>query len=250
MAAGAASQTDSLWFGTICIPVSNLTFPAAYHISCAAGDTDLYTCPAGKKALVIDVTFTNPTGNPTTVVCDAEVKVSGVYHKFDFVANTAAIGTYGSSNSLAPFLLGAGEIFAVNTNNSGLSVWPWILEFDDTAPIFDARLFSLSIGDNTLFTVPVGKKVAFCSMPGSFGTPSVGKAYYYNLSGGSRTVKINVVPSGGSPAVANAIQNGSVVNHQMAQPQLYGGIAPGDFINVNTDAATATQTAWVIYTQQ
>jgi hypothetical protein len=36
----------------------------------------------------------------------------------------------------------------------------------------------------------------------------------------------------------------------MVQQTFYGGLNPGDFINVNVDAATATQTAYVIYTQQ
>jgi hypothetical protein len=201
-------------------------------------------------AIVIDVTFTNPTGNASNVACDAEAKISGVYRHFDFVAINSIPGTFGSTSALAPFLLHAGETFSVNTNNAGLSVWPYIVEFDASTPIADARLLSFSAGNNTVFTVPAGKTISFGGMPSSSTGPMRGKVWYFNLSGATRTVQINVVPSGGSPAVGNAIFNGGINSDAMAQPLMYGGLAPGDFINVNVDASTASQIAWVIYTTQ
>lgn len=247
---GGGSSNFVISMGAVSIPITNPKFPVAYSINTAAGDTDLYTVPANRKALVIEVVFTNPTGNSSSVSCDAEVKIAGVYHRFDFATLGATAGTYGSVNSVAPFLLAAGETFAVNTDHAGLTVWPYIVEFDSSVPIFDARLLSLNAGNNTLFTVPANKTISFIAFPSSFNYPLQGHVWYYNLSGTNRTVQINAVPSGGTAGVGNAIFNATVTQRQMAQPILYGGLAPGDFININTDANTATQMAWVIYVLQ
>jgi len=247
---GAGSSNFVISMGTVSIPITNPRFPVAYSINTPLGDTDLYTVPANKKALVIEVVFTNPTGNTGSVSCDAEVKVAGVYHRYDFATLGATVGTFGNINSVAPFLLAAGETFAVNTDHAGLSVWPYIVEFDSTVPIFDARLFSLNAGNNTVFTVPANKTVSFVAFPSAFNFPLQGHVWYYNLSGANRVVQINAVPSGGTPGVGNAIFNATVTQRQMAQPVMYGGLAPGDFINVNVDANTSSQVAWVIYTTQ
>jgi len=247
---GGGSSNSVISMGAVSVPITNPKFPVAYSINTPAGDTDLYTVPANRKALVIEVVFTNPAGNSGSVSCDAEVKIAGVYHRFDFATLGATVGTYASINSVAPFLLAAGETFAVNTDHAGLTVWPYIVEFDSSVPIFDARLLSLNAGNNTLFTVPANKTISFIAFPSSFNYPLQGHVWYYNLSGTNRTVQINAVPSGGSPGVGNAIFNAAVTQRQMAQPILYGGLAPGDFLNVNTDANTATQMAWVIYVLQ
>ncbi len=248
--AGSSTSNNVVSFGPISIPAPNLKFPSAYGINLAGGDTDLYTVPAGRNALLFDVIFTDPT---TAVSAFAEVKSAGVYHIFDFI-NLGSTGLSGQSNSVVPFLLHAGESFSVNTNNTGISVWPYIMEFDASAPIFDARLFSLNAGSNTLFTVPAGKTITFLNFGSNFNLPLIGQVYYFNKSGATRTVQINAIPNAGSASTANAVFNTTVSNNSIASspnvPHLYGGLNPGDFINVNSDASTATQTAWVIYTTQ
>lgn len=247
---GAASTTLS--FGAVNIPISNPLYPKAYSIGMAAsGNNDLYTVPSNRLALVVDVLLTNPTGNTGTITCLAAAKVGGVYHTFDFISNALAVGSAGRSQSLAPFLLHAGEGFAVNTDRAGGSVWASIIEFDATANINDSRLFTLASGDNTVFTVPAGKTVQFVGFPSGLSLPQSGWVWYWNATGGIRTVSMNAVPSGGSPSAANTIAaSASIPDRQMVQQQFYGGLNPGDFINVHTDSALATQTAWVIYTQQ
>ncbi len=249
---GVGTGSTTLSFGAINIPISNPLYPKAYSISMASsGNNDLYTVPTNRLALVVDTLLTNPTGNTGTITCLAAAKVGGVYHTFDFISNALAVGSAGRSQSQAPFLLHAGETYAVNTDRAGGSVWASIIEFDATANINDARLFSLSAGNNTLFTVPVGKTVQFVGFPSALNLPQSGFVWYWNASLGIRTVSINAVPSGGSPSNANQIvAPSSIADKQMVQQQFYGGLNPGDFINVNTDAGTATQTAWVIYTQQ
>jgi hypothetical protein len=249
---GSSTSNNVVSFGPISVPVPNAKFPAAYAISSASGNVDLYTVPAGRNALVLETMFTNPIGNASAVTCVAQFKdTSGVYHTFDFIANNVAAGAVGHANSMAPFLLHAGEKFAVNNSAAGLSVWAYIVEFDNSAPIFDSRLLSLSAGANTVFTVPAGKTVSLIGFPSALQLIQTSLIWYWNNSGTARTVAVNIVPNAGAPANANAIFNaGSIGNLSMLQAEFMGTLNPGDFISINTDASTATQTAWVIYTTQ
>lgn len=249
--ASGGGSSPCLSFGAVNIPISNPLYPSASAISMSSGNTDLYTCPSSRLALCVDVILTNPTGNSNSITCLAEVKVSSTYHTFDFISNSLAAGSAGRSQSMAPFLLHAGESFSVNCDHSGGSAWASIIEFDSTANINDSRLFTLASGDNTVFTCPAGKTVQFVGFPSALNLPQTGWVWYWNASLGIRTVSMNAVPSGGSPAAANQIATASSISDkQMLQQQFYGGMHPGDFINVHTDSAAAAQTAWVIYTQQ
>lgn len=249
---GGGGAPVALSFGAINLAVSNTLYPKAYAISMAApGNVDLYTVPVGRLALVIDCLITNPTGNTGAVTCMGAVKTGGLYHTFDFICNNMAAGNNGRSQSLAPFLLRAGESFAVNTNRAGCSVWASIIEFDATANINDARLFALNAGDNTLFTVPANKTIQLIGFPSALNLGQSGWVWYWNNTLAIRNINMHVVPSGGAPSNNNKINGVTVCNDlQMVQQQFYGGLSPGDFININTDSNIATQTAWVIYTQQ
>jgi hypothetical protein len=116
------------------------------------------------------------------------------------------------------------------------------------ANITDTRLLSLSSGNNTLFTMPGGKTIAFMGMPAGLNLPVTGRVWYYNGTLADRTIQINLVPASGSPSTNNAIFNAAVPSGQMAQALLYGGLAAGDTININTDSAGSGQTAWIVYT--
>jgi hypothetical protein len=247
---GSGSSYAMNFSGGVTVALTNPKFPSAYALNLSAGDTDLYTVPANRKALLLSAPFTNPTGNGNSPIVLAEVKTGGVYHTFDFVSNGAPAGTYGSDLAVAPFLLAAGESFSVNCGSSGDSVWAFLVEFDATVPIQDARLFSLAAGNNTLFTVPASKTVAFMGFPASgSGGIQRGRVWYWNNTGANRIITMNAVPSGSSPSVNNQFQSAATAgNQQMVQQTFYGGLLPGDFININTDVNTATQTAYVIYT--
>jgi len=241
---------STITMGTIGLPVTNLkVISTANVINLPSGTTDLYTCPTGKKALVVETTFTNPTGNAFTVQCFAQYKVNGVYTTFDFVSNAPAPGTIGSTSLLVPMLLNAGESFAVNANNTGLSLWSYILEFDSSANINVARLGTFSSGDNTLFINPSNGLQLMANVEGvAAGSPLKGTIYYFNNTGISRTIGMNLVPAGGSTNVNNQIRSGtSVTSPSMLITTYYGGLKQNDFININTDSNAAGQHAFVVY---
>jgi len=247
---GPANTSTSLTFGALNLPVTSLkVISTAYQIAIPAGDTDLYTVPTAKKALVVDGTYTVPTGNPSAVTCFAEYKSSGIYTKYDFISQAQPAGTIGTLALLVPMLLNAGESFSVNCNNAGLSLWPMILEFDAAAGVNIARLNTLNVGDNTLLTLVTAGIQLISNIEGvGAGSPLKGTLWYFNNSGISRSIGWNLVPSGGSVGVSNQIAVGLSVNSPaVSVKNFYGGLKVGDFININTDANTAGQVAWVIY---
>jgi hypothetical protein len=246
----SSSGSTSLTFGVLGVPVTNAkVISNAYSINTAAGDIDLYTVPAGKKAMVYEATYTNPTGNAFTVAAFAEYKSSGVYTQYDLIATGATAGTVGTTVLLVPMLLLAGESFSINTNNTGLSLWPLIVEFDATANVSVSRLSSFNVGDNTVLTLSSSGFQTLSNVEGvGAGSPLKGSLYYFNKSGTSRTIGWNAVPSGGSVANSNQIRNGaSVSSPAVSLTTFYGGLKAGDFLSINTDANTAGQVAWIIY---
>ena len=66
-------------------------------------------------------------------------------------------------------------------------------------------------------------------------------------SGSSRTIGWNVVTSGGSTASTNQIVTGtSIANASISSLSFHIVLSAGDFIVINTNAGTATQSAWVV----
>lgn len=248
---GSSSGGATLTHGVLGIPVTNLKVISNINLTnMASGDTDVYTVPAGKKALVVDLTYTNPTGSGVTIVCFVEYKSSGVYTIYDQISAAGAVaGTIGTLALLAPMLLVAGESFSINTNNVGLSVWPTILEFDAAAAIAVSRFTAFASGNNTAFTAPANGTQFMGNVEGvGAGSPLKGTLWYFNTSGTSRTLTYNLVPLSGSPANANQILAGfSASNNAILVKNYYGGFKTGDFWNINTDSNASGQIAWVIY---
>ncbi len=235
----------------------NRSFPVAYTNNSASGHNDLYTVPAGRKAIWIDYLVTNSTVG--AIGHNPEIKISGTYYSIGTTVSESAGGLghnyapHGSTRFSQTILLNAGESFSVKTDAVGLTIWPNIIEFDDSSPLNRASLSSWSSGDNTLFTVPAGKTIYIGSLaPNSLANlPSIALAgiTYFNVSGSTRTMgKINIVPSGGSVGATNQFAgSNSVLNNSGFSKYFHGCLGAGDFISINTDANTAGQFAWINY---
>jgi hypothetical protein len=155
--------------------------------------------------------------------------------------------TLGNGSRSSHYVLEAGESIAVNVNQQPCNVWGGVWEFDNTSNLKSAKLTSFVSGNNTVYTVPVGKTAAV--LPNTF-TPcngSVGTFSYGNSAGVSRTVSFNLVNSGGSPGSTNQICPSTSVPSQnvVFSPQIIGlTMAAGDFFSVNTDGNDAGQFAF------
>jgi hypothetical protein len=204
-------------------------------------DTDVYTCPAGKRALVIGANGVNTGTQSATAV--SKIKVSGTAYRLEagLVFNASTAGNLASPH----IALDSGESFTVNVQGTAgfsFNIYPSIIEVDASTPIFMAKLFSMTVGDNTLYTCPSGKAAFPISLNGAWAR---GGFRYINDSGSTRSISVNFVPSGSSAAAGNRIRSASsIVNgSQDAGPPLVPTFAAGDVLSVNTDGTGASQIA-------
>lgn len=249
MIASSLLGGEPQFFGGMSASMSGLKYVPIVGANLATGDTDLYTVPAGRKALVerFARTYNPSVGNITTY---RELKVSGTYYRLESNATLTTL-TGGTPNFQSDIVLNAGESLSVNAaTTSGLNFRGGAWEFDasDTR-LATSRILALVSGDNTLYTVPAGKTawVIFASTTGNNGQVVVS-----NATGGSLNYYINVVPSGGSAGSTNQLYPATAIADQTIL-QFVGPsmLAAGDFISVNSSGpdAGSHQIAWVTYYQ-
>jgi hypothetical protein len=209
----------------------------------STGDTDLYTVPTGKKALLVGSSSRSYNPSVGSITFFAQIKVSGVYYRIcsNFTLTT---GTGGNGQfNFSPMVLAAGEILAINTaTTSGLNIWADVIEYDalDTR-IVTGRVLGLANGDNTIYTVAAGKTAIRASIVGGGNALCVA-----NGSGASRNYTYYQVPSGGSKGTTNQMSPATAINDLAAATTLQPGtMDTGDFIVVNTNSGVAGQNAWV-----
>lgn len=225
----------------------------------ATGDVDLYTVPAGRRALISGLFYYNHSGS--TASFQPKVKVSGVYN----IWSLAPAGTINNSNAVAfaagtqtsltlnpPFILEAGETLAGNCSFQPYNVIASIMEFDAANSALKTVRVSSPVAApafNVLYTCPAGKTAYLMSNGLLIPTTVVcGPFGYVNLSGGSRTIHVYLVHAGDSPTAANQVSAGQTVTANSIGtqiPTISVGMGPGDSIQFSTDAATATQMAWL-----
>lgn len=226
----------------------NAVFKSSIKTFAATGNSDIYTCPANKRAIITEMTVFN--GHATTSsTLIAMLKIGGVYYP---ATPSTSIAAQTTGSRSVTYVLEAGETLAVNMTQQPFNVVVSIMEFDNTSNLKSAKLVTptLTSGNNTVYTVPNGKSalvlnntLTMCS--GTQGTFTAGNDV------GTIAYTWNVVPSGGSVATTNQM-SASVT------PALSGGVGTatsqtltgftmgaGDFISVNASASTSNQIAFV-----
>ncbi len=206
-----------------------------------SGTVDIYTCPSGKKAFL---TWIYGAGASPGMTGSLNIKVSGTY--YPLTPLNTLLGT--AARLFIGQVINAGESFSVIVNsNPGGNLWVRVMEMDISTPLYTARLLSLSAGNNTLLTVDSGSTaIAIDSSGGVYVNASGG--LYKNISGASRNINIYHVPNGESPGTGNQyLQNTAVANNANANVSNPISMNAGDSIVINTDAATATQWAYITY---
>lgn len=206
------------------------------------GDTDLYTVPTGKQALIQQyVVYNTSAGN---ITWHPQFKVSGTYYRLnqDQTLSTAT----GSANTTSSTILSAGEIASINTTtNNGLNVHLCIIEVDAVStPIKVGRKLGLSNGNNTIYTAVNRAYLLSLTNAGFQLNPNGGINVTFFSDGSTRNIFLNIVPSGGSPATGNRFTATTLVNaNSRGTFGLCACLAPGDFINLNVDTGAASQWA-------
>lgn len=231
--------------------LSGVKYPSGFGFGNPANaTTDLYTAPAGKRAIVFAAYGANGSATPAGMTYQPKLKSGGNYY------NLQTTGTSNQNQLLLgginnPIILEPGESAAVNfaagSTTSNTYGFP-ILEFDSNIPLKTAKLLSFSSGNNTLYTCPANTKAFILdSSMGMANQTNIGLFYYFNASGGSITRQWYVVNSGGSPGTSNSCSASTSVSNNVMDTGGAGCtcLNAGDYIAINVSAATATQFAWV-----
>ncbi len=200
------------------------------------GNNDLYTVPAGKRAVLAGSAL-NQSGGSLNVI--NQLKINGAYVQ---VAVTAAVANNASLN-LIPFntlpIAEAGETISLNCNGV-LHLFAAIILLDQNDGVRSPKLTTLNAGDNLVYTCPANR-IAFITNGSNSGNAPVRS---FNQSGGTRTYKLRCVPNGQAPSdtfnlsAAWTTANGVSTNQVIAEPAF---MSPGDYLSLNVDAGTATQ---------
>lgn len=213
-----------------------------------SGHNDIYTVPAGKKALILP-NFRVMNLSAGSIDAYTEIKVSATYYRMGTTAASFTTGTGGSLGATTGFVLNAGESLSINcATTAGLAVRGAAIEFDAAETrVATARILALTSGDQTLLTVPAGKSVAIITstVPANLGIVTIA-----NNSGGSLNYYVNEVPSGDSVASANQMYPATAIADKGATAfQIGATLTAGDIISVNSSGSGAGQVAWVTYYQ-
>lgn len=163
------------------------------------GTTDIYTVPAGRRALVGGIQIRNTSGSSVTWF--TKIGIGGNYYRNLVNSSTAANTT---STSTTSAFLDSGDTYAIETNNTGLSAFIPIIEFDDTSPLKMSTVITTGAGNNTLLTAPAGNGFYISSMTKNF-RDEHGSVFMMNPAGSNSTYNAYLVPPAGSPGTSNLI---------------------------------------------
>lgn len=219
-----------------------------FNDSSPTSRTDIYTVPAGKKAVLRAIGYYNHAGTARTLTL--EVYLSGGYYMW-FEAVSVPDTTTGSTGRNEVIVLEEGEKIAITANGTNLQTYLNVSEFDASVPVKSARLLSMSSGDNDFYTCPAGFK-AYVPYSMFYGLSPGGQcletmnAHYFNGSGGARSVYLKFQPNGGSAYATMAAETVADKAWSYLKQSVRSNLSAGDKIILNTNAATATQWANVL----
>lgn len=216
-----------------------MKFVSAHASSLASGNIDLYTVPAGRKAICIGYTFTQNSAATDTIYL--EVKIGGAYYRLESDVSIST-NSYVQRAVTCP-VLAAAQVVAVNIATGGATSGCWVnmVEFDANSSFKSSQVVAPVSGDNTVYTCPTGYNACVISGPLLEAIAGLG---FINQSGGSRSIRWHNVPSAGSAATNNIIRDTTAVSNSTVNMNNPAGAtrqASGDFwvINLSADAASS-----------
>lgn len=226
------------------IALTGVKFVNTTSFNMINGTTDIYTCPAGKRAAIYNYSGQNNNGTSQTI--QVKIKVSGTY--YPLIINSTM--TANASGIAQPncIILEAGESISATTNAANITYVGCAMEYDASCAMYTSKVLNLTSGNNTIYTCPAGKKAVLLDNKlttyGISSTPASVKLY--NGSGGAVVHQVYLVNSGGSPATTNQFfSNTGTASAALLTVSLPAGLQAGDFVSVNSASATAGQFCWI-----
>jgi hypothetical protein len=223
---------------------------SAFQKGISIGTTDLYTAPAGKRAIVFPCYGANANTAATNVSMTPKIKTGGNYF---FMGQTVSIAqgvAMTPPNKNGTFILEPGESASVVVATSAVNTFGYpIIEYDNTVALKTSRVTSIASGNNTIYTCPSNTLAFVLDINGqmAMGTQG-GQLYYTNNSGGIVTINWFMVNSGGATGAGNNVSGSNVISNgtfNTAAGLVGLSMSAGDTIVISTNSATAGQCAWV-----
>jgi hypothetical protein len=195
-----------------------------------AGNNDVYTVPAGKRAAL--GSFVGLNGGAGATGIQLAVKIGGAYY---VIQNGNSTAVNGNSTSTTNLILEAGESFAIVTGAAGVNAFLRVVEFDNTAPFKSVRALNPAAGDTVVYTVPNGKTANVHATTLGVGG-AVGLLGIMNNSGAGRTV-IGHATAPGSVATSTATRVGSNGSSGLFTATYAPVLGSTESLVINLDAA-------------
>lgn len=219
------------------VPLTGASYPVVKGLALAAGDTDVYTVPAGKRAWIVAAGAYNPTAGAIAIF--PELKVAGVYYRLAATLTPAAT-TAASLGALA-IILEAGESLSLNAGSAGLNYSISVIQFDSTSRLRTVKLSGVATGNNTVYT-------AASNVTGFSQTLSATVVHTTAMAVAGGPVFLCAVSSG-SPATcagANAINQIALPASGAVNFQAAGfNFNTGDLLVVNMTTGDPQQLIWL-----
>ena len=233
-------DTSIYMFG---VPLKNAKFVRVFGASLNTGNNDLYTCPASRKAVLLNTSTRCHNASAGNLGHKIAIKSSGTYYPISTWGNLS-VGQYTITSPAHTFCMEAGEGLSVITDtNNGYTAGFVVIEFDDDAPIRTVRVNSLANGDNTIYTCPADKTATGISTAWREAVPTIGVS---NYSGASRSYVFYTVPTGlAADATTQTYASTAISNVSASNFICSTNLEEGDSIVLNTNDGTAGQFAWI-----
>lgn len=212
----------------------------------ASTATDVYTCPAGRRAAVVRTNYEY--GATTgTMTAATYVKISGT--QYPLIAPVSLSGNTTGGPSVSPgYVMEAGEVIGILTGagTAGPTVQFQVIEYDVACPLKTAKLTTFINGNNLLYS-PSG--VTATVLDNGFGVAAITTGNYFNpsLTSTNVTIQSYIVPSGQSPGTAYIALASVLVGAGTASAalKLASSLASGDQLYINANNNVAGPIAWV-----
>jgi hypothetical protein len=208
----------------------------------AAGAVDIYTVPAGKKAMIREFQIANPSAAAVSQIHQIKT-VGGLYRR---IAVSVNVPLMSASRPSTTFVAEAGEAFAFTFGTAGLNGYGEILLFPAAFPLKTKWLADVPLAATPLYTVPAGKR-ALVAINSQFNYPSGNlqgtPVFVVNSTAAPVNCLLHVVPSGEAVGVPTQVYNLTVAANGQVGVQIPAFLNPGDQIVITAGAAGLT--AWM-----
>ena len=203
------------------INLRNAKYLSATSTSIVANTSQtIYTAPAGRRAFIYLVFYSNSTAG--SIIYNMTATLSGSTYQItaSTTVGTQSQATFASGNGI---VLEPGDSIGVlsNTSSGSSRVTVDAIEYDSSVPYYSAKSFSPSSGTSTLYTVPSDKSAI--------------------LPGFTTTLTNSHTFGGVSNATASTItgkffqvKNGSVADDAMNVIRFSGTLANANTVNIST----------------